>query len=131
MSARLAVVPSLAPAQTSVAILDAPGFHFSPTQLAIDSWVGYEAWEVVGRKLASADRSVQWWIGDWIRHGEQAYSEKYSQALDLTGLAKQTLMNYAFVCGAFEEVSRRREVVAFSTHAEVAGLPKKEQEKIL
>ncbi len=116
---------------STVALLDAPGFHFSPTQLTIDSWVEYDEWEFVGRKLASADRSVQWWIGDWIRHGEKAYSEKYSQALELTGLKKQTLMNYAFVCGAFKETSRRREDVDFSTHAEVAGLPASEQDKIL
>lgn len=118
-------------ASQQFALLDAPGFHFNSTGLQIDSWVEYEEWEVVGRKLANAERAVQWWIGDWIRHGEKAYGEKYSQAIELSGLKKQTLMNYAFVSKAFKETSRRREDVDFSTHAEVASLPEPDQDRIL
>lgn len=110
--------------------LEASGFTLTPTGLVIDPSVTYEEWEVYGRRLAIAERGIQWAIGDWIRHGEKAYGDKYTQAIELCGLKRQTLANYAFVAGAIETY-RRRDIVDFSTHAEVASLPVAEQEKIL
>jgi hypothetical protein len=60
------------------------------------------------------------------------YGETYAQAVHATGLAEQTLTNYASVCNRIPR-SRRRppHVLKFSVHAEVAYLPPADQEKWL
>lgn len=116
--------------KTDAGLLEIPGCEFKPTSLTLPERLSFDHWERIGRQLQLADLAVQWWIGDWLNYGEARYGEKYSQALDEFGRKKQTLMNYAFVAKAIE-TSRRREVVDFSTHAEVAGLPDIEQDRIL
>lgn len=114
-----------------VTLFDIPDCEFTPTRLVLPEKLSFDHWERIGRQLQLADLAVRWWIGDWLVYGEQRYGEKYSQALeDQTGRKTQTLMNYAYVAKAVE-ISRRRENVDFSTHAEVASLPPDEQERIL
>lgn len=113
-----------------MSILDIPGCHFSSTGLKIETGLEFQHWEQIGRALEIAHKGVQWWIGDWLAYGEREYKETYAQAVALTGLKITTLMNYAFVAKAVD-TSRRREVVDFSTHADVAGLPAEDQEEIL
>jgi hypothetical protein len=87
----------------------------------------FDEWQAIGHTLFSIERAVQFWIGDWIRFGEKSYGEKYSQAIEETGLDYQTLANYAYVASKVEP-SRRRENVSFSHHAEVAALAPEKQE---
>jgi hypothetical protein len=87
----------------------------------------FDEWQNIGHTLFSIERAVQFWIGDWIRFGEKSYGEKYSQAIEETGLDYQTLANYAYVASKVEP-SRRRENVSFSHHAEVAALAPEKQE---
>lgn len=112
--------------------LDDPGFTFTPTGLIIQPWVTYDAWVGYGRKLQLADKGIQWALGDWIIHGETYFKDRAEQAVEFTGLKVKTLQNYATVAEKVKK-SRRRDsdVVDFSTHAEVASLPAKEQERIL
>lgn len=112
------------------ALFEIPGCEFKPTSLTLPDRLSYDHWERIGRQLQLAELAVQWWIGDWLNYGESRYGEKYAQALEETGKAKKTLMNYAYVAKAIE-TSRRRDVVDFSTHAEVASLKPDEQEKLL
>ena len=71
------------------------------------------------------------WIGDWLNYGEPVYGEKYSQALEATGIPLATLENYAYVAGNLQS-SRRREDVRFSVHCEAVQLPTtKEQDRWL
>jgi hypothetical protein len=111
-------------------LLDIPGCEFTPVSLTLPPDLSYDHWHRIGRQLQLADLALQWWIGDWLKFGEAKYGEKYTQALEETGRKKQTLMNYVYVARAIE-VSRRRESVDFSTHAEVAGLDEEDQERIL
>lgn len=118
-------------AERPVTLFDIPDCEFTPTSLKLPEKLSFDHWQRIGRQLQLADLAVQWWIGDWLVFGERKYSEKYSQALEeSTGRKTQTLMNYAYVAKAVE-ISRRRENVDFSTHAEVASLPPDEQERIL
>lgn len=110
--------------------LDEPGFTFTPTGLKIDPKVKFPEWERYGRKLQLADRGVQWAIGDWLLHGETNWPDKYDQAVEITGFREQTLMNYVTVARAIPDY-RRRELVDFSTHAEVCSLPENEADRIL
>jgi hypothetical protein len=84
-------------------------------------------WTRQGRLLGALGRASGWWIGDWIRYGKAHYGDKYTAAIQITGYDAQSLMNMAYVAGRFE-VSRRREGLSFSHHAELAGLPPDDQD---
>jgi len=90
----------------------------------------YEQWELIGRKLRSVERAIQWLIGDWIRFGESHYGEMYAQALDATEYSYGTLRNQAYVAGRFE-LSRRHDNLSFTHHQEVAALPPAEADDLL
>lgn len=113
-------------------LLNFPECQFTTTGLIIPEGMPFDRWLELGAALRKAGKGIQFWIGDWIRYGEHEYGEMYSQAIEATGKAEQTLQNYVFVAKNVD-CSRRREldVVDFSTHAEVASLPAKEQERIL
>jgi hypothetical protein len=87
-------------------------------------------WVRLGRGLGALGRASGWWIGDWLRYGNARYGERYGAAARITGYDVQSLMNMAYVAGRFE-VSRRRESLSFSHHAEVASLPAEEQDRWL
>jgi N6-adenosine-specific RNA methylase IME4 len=105
-----------------------PG-QLSVTGLALPTDLEYPEWERVGQTLLSMGKSVMWWIGDWWRFGEQSYGERASQALE-SAYEFGTWANAGWVCGAVG-TSRRREVLSFSHHQEVAPLKPEEQEKFL
>jgi hypothetical protein len=85
------------------------------TDIAADEWVAQ------GRRLGTIGRAVGWWIGDWLRYGNERFGERYARAARITGYDVQTLMNMVYVASRFD-VSRRREGLSFSHHAEVAAL---------
>lgn len=96
------------------------GMRF-PRQLPYDKWLG------IGLQLAAVSTSSAWCLGDWLIHGEDAYSGRYRDAIEHTALDYQTLRNYAWVARRFS-LSRRRDTLSFAHHAEVAGLPEHEQD---
>lgn len=114
----------------TIELLNYPECTFATTGLIIPPGMEFERWQQLGSDLRKAAKGIQFWIGDWIRYGEHEYGDRYTQAIQATGKDAQTLMNYVYVA-EHVEISRRRENVDFSIHAEVASLPPKEQEKIL
>lgn len=90
----------------------------------------FEEWEKMGRWLSQAEGAVHFWLGDWVRYGEHRWGEKYAQAMDATSFAYQTIANDAWVASQVD-ISRRRENLPFSLHAEIASLPSEEQERWL
>jgi hypothetical protein len=89
--------------------------------------MSFEEWVVNGRRLGTIGRGVGWWIGDWLRFGNRAYGEKYVRAAKITGYDVQTLMNMTYVASSVE-ISRRRERLSWSHHAEVAAMSPEDQE---
>lgn len=87
-------------------------------------------WMRHGRSLGAVARASGWWIGDWVRFGNARYGEKYEAAARISGYDVQSLMNMAYVASRFE-VSRRRENLSFTHHAEVAALTREAQERWL
>ncbi|MEA2332915.1 MAG: hypothetical protein QOH58_3053 [Thermoleophilaceae bacterium] len=87
-------------------------------------------WLRQGQWLGTLARAGGWWLGDWLRYGNARYGERYRAAAAITGYDVQTLMNMAYVASRFE-VSRRRENLSFSHHAELAPLPAEEQDRWL
>lgn len=103
--------------------------YLLPENLNIGEWLQ------IGETLQRMERSVMWWLGDWWRYGERRYGEMSSQASrdmvrDRTGHALQTVKNAAWVADKIE-LSRRRDNVPFSHHAEVAALPVADADALL
>ena len=107
-----------------------PKFKLLETGITFDEDCPYEDWAEVGKRLGRIGRSVGLMLGDWINHGETHYAGKYEEALALTGLEYQTLMNFAYVARKVE-ISRRRENLGFDHHSTVAKLKPEEQAKWL
>lgn len=56
---------------------------FDLTRLVFKKDLKYNEWESLGQVLKKAEKSVQWWLGDWLNYGEAKYGEKYSQVLEI------------------------------------------------
>lgn len=55
--------------------------------------------------------------------------EKYDEIVEATGKNRKTIRNYSYISGS--TLSRRRDDLSFSHHAEVASLPANLQEVFL
>ncbi|HEX5608544.1 MAG TPA: hypothetical protein VFX45_00470 [Solirubrobacterales bacterium] len=88
------------------------------------------AWVRAGQRLGAMTRCSQWWLGDWIRYGTARWGEKYKEASRITGYDVQSLRNIAYVAGSID-VSRRRDDLTWSHHAEVSSLEPGEQSRWL
>jgi hypothetical protein len=95
-----------------------------PTNLDRASWLA------AGASLAEFGRVNNWWVGDWIRYGYARWGEKYVEVARITGLDSKTLRNIAYVASRFD-LSRRRDNLTWTHHAEVAALPPEQQEEWL
>ena len=89
-----------------------------------------EDWLRIGSRIGAASRNAPWWIGDWVRYGAQQYGSKYELASRVTGYDAHTLMNMVYVATRFD-LSRRREELSWSHHAELAPLDEREQDRWL
>jgi hypothetical protein len=99
------------------------------------AWLGratltVEEWQTYGTRLGVMSKSTNWWLGDWVRFGLHYLDQRYDQICRVTGYDEQTLMNMAYVAKNFP-VSRRRENLSWSHHAELAPLPSDEQDRWL
>ncbi|MEU5958556.1 LmbU family transcriptional regulator [Streptomyces sp. NPDC047525] len=92
-----------------------------PERMAFDKWVG------VGSYLSHVISASAWCLGDWLVYGEARFHGRYRDAIEFTSLDYQTLRNHAWVARHFP-MSRRRDRVSFTHHAEVAALVEPEQD---
>lgn len=114
----------------AVTVIEAEGDR---PQLWLDVPKGqsFEDWCATGEKLQRTERVLNWWIGDWWAAGHHRYGERAKAAAEgIFGLAFKTLANAASVSRAFEP-SRRRELLSFAHHAEVASLPPEDADALL
>jgi hypothetical protein len=98
--------------------------------LRFESFLPFEEWKSLGKKVGTHASASAWWIGDWICFGRAMYGRRYRSALTVTGLDYQTLRNYASVARRFE-VSRRRYNLTFQHHAVVRALTDDQQDRWL
>lgn len=95
-----------------------------PVELTLD------AWSEIGTQIAAIGNSSAWWLGDWLIYGKKSFPDRYKQAIERTSLDYQTLRNYGWVCRQFP-APRRRAMLSFQHHAEVASLSPDEQDEWL
>ena len=92
-----------------------------------------QQWESDLVNLGTLERHVQFYIGDKIIEGEsEGYITrgKYDRVSELTGIEKQTLKEYVYVCNAINSFARANEL-PYTHHREVAKLPAPDQEYFL
>lgn len=111
---------------TSITI---PG-DLSETGLVLPEGLSFDEWETIGKKLQRVEKSVRWWIGDWLAYGERVYGETYAQAIEATGYSVGDLQNMVYVASGIEP-SQRCENLSWSHHREVAALSPPEQTRWL
>ncbi|MHB8598382.1 MAG: DNA methyltransferase [Ktedonobacteraceae bacterium] len=91
----------------------------------------FENWLACGRFLKNAEKSIQFWIGDWLIYGEEHYGKTdYEKAIQETGLSYQTLRDYKWVATALPLLIRN-DKLGFHHHRAVASLPQKTQTQFL
>ena len=102
------------------------------TSLILSESLTAHQWEEIGRNLGKVEAATMWWIGDWWAFGEHKYGDRKAlvESEEWTGPAFQTCQDAAWVCRAFG-TSRRREVLPWTFHKEVAGLRADEADEIL
>jgi len=112
--------------------LDWSGCMPAPCGLKLPPAMPEDDWCVVGHTLGEATTAAQWWIGDWWAFGEHRYGDRRALVTseDWDGPNYFSCMNAASVCRAFT-TSRRREVLSFGHHREVAGLPSEDADALL
>jgi hypothetical protein len=84
-------------------------------------------WFEVGRTLGRMGRYSRWWVGDWLLYAHRQWGERYKQASRVTGYDYGTLRNIVSLAQKFE-LSRRRDNLSWGHHADVASLPREEQD---
>lgn len=110
--------------------LSIPGCKLTEKGAIFNKDLSFEEWQAIGGTLRYLEKSVLFWIGDWINYGEKNYGQKYTQALESTGYELATLQDAAYVTSKVE-TSLRNEHLGFSHHKAVAPLSKDDQERFL
>jgi hypothetical protein len=107
---------------------DSPKFSITRCGIQFDGDLSFEEWNELGGKLADAERTIGFLIGDWINYGDGRYGDKYNEALAFTGLAYQTLRDYAYVARKVE-LSSREDNLTFKHHLAVAKIKEPEEQR--
>jgi hypothetical protein len=92
--------------------------------------VSYDDWLRLMSTLTRLEKAVQFAIGDAINYGQHRYGEKYSQAMEATGLSIKALTNYCWVSNSVP-IQNRRPGVSWTHHRAVAKLPDHDQISLL
>ena len=105
----------------------------TPTSLHLPEHMDFSDWLTVGQSLGHAEKSLMWWIGDWWAYGEQQnYGERKAvvESEDWEGPPFSTCMTAGWVARKIR-TSIRIEVLGFSAHQFIAGLPEEWHEEAL
>lgn len=105
------------------------GFKLEKHGLTVVGNPSYKDWEEVGDFIKKAHGAVQFWRGDWLNFGENNY-DMWTQEFGTEVAAYQTLRNEKWVASRVP-MSRRRDNLSWSHHAEVADLSSEEQDSML
>lgn len=120
---------------TDVPVMTRGKFEFSATGMRVLRPASFEEWQAVGDWLRVLEKSVSWWIADWVRYGEMTYEEQSAQALSAregeaaqaTGWTPETIKQYSRIAAQVPPTSRDPDLT-FSHHREVADLPPADQQ---
>jgi hypothetical protein len=92
--------------QVSRETFELQGCSFTPTHLQVRDGMSFEEWQRLGDFIRLTNQASQWWWGDWLNAGDDAFGERSAQALESTRWEEETLRVYAWVCRKVPSVSR-------------------------
>ena len=104
-----------------IALNSTPGCQITRTGLVISDNASEAELIEVGRQLAAVEGALQWWIGDLALAVGKRYGESYEAIMEATGLDYGACRNAKVVASKIE-LSRRRDNLGWSLHADVAAL---------
>lgn len=88
----------------------------------------FEQWQECGEFIKRAEGATHYWLGDWLRYGEDRWGEEHSQALEADyGYDYDTLRRDKWVSEKIPPVLRSTNMT-FSNAREIAPLPQEEKE---
>jgi hypothetical protein len=101
-------------------------------RLTTTSWVApehcsFEQWQQIGKTFGRIEGAILWWVGDWWAFGDHHFRARLkaisNEEWRESGLPEyQTCANAGWVSSRFKNASRRREMLPWSFHQEVAGI---------
>lgn len=92
--------------------------------------MNYDQWDQIGYTLQTVNRSLQWWLGDWLRTGESMYGEMYTQAIIVTDSALETLKKYKAVAERVRKEDRVEDL-SWTHHFYMAYIPQEYHNSLL
>jgi hypothetical protein len=104
-------------------------------ELVLPDDLPFDEWAAIGDALCHAEQSVMWWIGDWWAYGYNRYGERARALEDMRARghnppAFKTCARAGTVSRQFTS-ARRRALLSFEHHKEVAALDEREQDWLL
>lgn len=108
-----------------------PEVHFADTGLVFTEKLDRPTWMKVGRYCAAVNRRSKLWLADWILENDRrGWEYSYDDLVNITGLEKETLWNYASI-GRRVPHANRIAGNRMSWYAAVAALPAHQQVAVL
>lgn len=92
--------------------------------------VTFDEWLGLMSTLVRMETAFQFAIGDALIYGESRFGEKYSQAMDVTGLSYQTLANLTWVSKHVPQ-SNRVDGISWTHHRVIASVDVEDQRGFL
>ena len=124
------------PQKTNEIPIQIAGCELRRTRLRISDSTSISDWKQAGHLLCRAQGSIQWWIGDWINHGEAKWGDKYKEAISIFG--KEAAREYGYelhqlqiLASAARKCSIRTEHLSWTHHYIVAPMSPEDQERWL
>lgn len=114
--------------ETTLAELDTPAsvmerrVTHTDTSLIFHPETTFEEWREAYAFYDRLHERGKWWLGDCIRFAEGKFPDRYTQAIEITGLSYSRLTTIVSVCGRIDP-SRRRAELPFAFHEVVAYAP--------
>lgn len=105
-------------------------FKVTTVGLNFSGVVPFDTWQDIGPALGRGSRAFSWGIGDWLVYGEKMFPDRYSQAMDSTGLSLGRLRNLTSLANNVA-LHVRRENLSLSHHEAVIPLPEQIQIEML
>lgn len=122
---KLNVIAMPSPQPSERGLFSHPDCRFTLSGLEIRPGMPINDWVELGQMLKRCGDSVGIWRGDYINYGKHEYGKKkYEEAIALTGLKEQTLMNDVWISKAIP-ISVRSEVLTSKHYRYLAPLKSK------
>lgn len=91
--------------------------------------ISSQDWARIGNEIYKRGEALSWWLADWAAYGELKYGE-LKQFCEVNGINYGTIKTLSWVAQSVEK-SRRRDLLSFQHHREVAPLEPAKQKKFL